>query len=524
MKRLISMLLVVVMSVALFGCAKAPAETPAAAAPAEAPADAPAAEATEKKDSLVISLQTELQTLNVMAQQNIVTNEVLINIYEGLVKLAQDASIVGNLAESWEWNADECKYTFKLKQGVKFHDGSDFTAKDVKFSFDVVQGEFASYQASIATVLDRAEIVDDYTVDVYLKAPSAAFLYNLATQMKIICADAFESTNKYTEGIVATGPYKLVSYDPTVGVELEAFDDYHGDIKPSIKHVTFKIIPDANTQVLALQNNELNISRDFPASAIATIEADENLDIFSHDCGMIYFLQFNLRENAIPELKDQRVRQAINYCLDKEAMIIVGEEGNGVASRSIASKVASGYGDNIPAYDRDVEKAKALMKEAGYENGFDIGKLICREGKDQKVAEIALGNLAEIGITCTIETVENNAYMDIAKSGTYTVCATHLNLGPDGSQTFEASSIRGAVPYSGLEDPVIEAARDAADLEMDSAKRTAILNEYLVYLGDQAYFAPCYYPQKSYAHTAGLEFTGFDPFTGMQVAMIKWAD
>lgn len=524
MKKFLCFLLAAAMCFCLFGCGSTETETTATpAASGSEPADDGAGTGTgTERDSLTISLSTELQTLSILGQQNIVTNQVLTNVYDGLLKLDQDGNVVANIAEDWVWDEEEVKYTFKLKEGIKFHDGSELKASDVVFTFDLITGDYENFNATVASQVDHAEVVDDYTVDVYLTAPSATFIYYCAIYVKVYCEAAWESTNGFTEGIVACGPYQLVSYDPSTGVVLEAFEDYHGDPKPSIKNVYFNIIPDANTQVMALQSGELNVSRDFPASSISTIEADENLDIYSHDCGMVYFLQFNLRDNTLEPLKNQQVRQAINYALDKEFMISVAEEGLGTPANSVGNPNMFGYDDEIPTYEYNVERAKELMAEAGYPDGFDLGTIYCREGKDQSVAEIAIENLAAIGITATVTMLENNAFIEQLSNGNYYVAASHLNFNTDAAQVFEVASIRGAVPYSGLEDPYVEEMRDACDLEMDTETRREMLNEVLDYLSEQAYFAPCYYPMMSYAHTAGLQFSGYDPFVGLQVRFLSW--
>jgi len=472
---------------------------------------------------LTISLATELQTLSIMGQSNIVTNEVLTNIYSGLLQFDQDGNVSPCVAESWEWNEDELKYTFKIRDDIKFHDGSDLTAEDVAFSIQLMLDEYPSFQSTLASMIKEVKQVDEYTVDVYMNSVAAAFLYNCCINCKIYSKAAWEPTNHYTEGIVATGPYKLVSYDPTIGVELEAFEDYFGDIKPAIKHVKFVITPDANTQVLALQNQELNISRDFPASAISTIEADENLDVFSHKCGMTYYLQFNLRDNAHEALKDVRVRQAINYCLDKEFILAVAEEGIGTVANTVGNPNMFGYDDNIPYYEYNVEKALELMKEAGYENGFEMEPMICRAGKDEKVAEIAIENLAAIGIKTSVTVVETNTFIEQMSKGNFTLSATHINLNTDGGAVFDIASIRGPIPFSGFEDPVIENYRDLSVAELDTETRRTQLNENLVYMSEQALFAPCYHAMKSYAHTKDVVFNGYDPFVGLQLCMLDWA-
>lgn len=520
MKRFLCIVLALAMCLSLAACGGQDTQEPTDSS-APSGGETQGTENKNETDTLTVSLSTELQTLSIYGQQNIVTNQVLTNIYDGLLMLDQDANLSPNIAESWDWDEENLKYTFHIRDDIKFHDGSDLKASDVAFSFNLIKEEYADYQATVAAQVDHVEVIDDYTIDVYLTAPSATFLYYCAIYVKIYCEAAWESTNGFTEGIVASGPYKLVSYDPTTGVELEAFEDYFAGA-PAIKHVKFNIIPDGNTQVLALQSGELNISRDFPASSITTIENDSNLDIYSHSCGMVYFLQFNLRDNTIEPLKNVKVRQAINYCLDKQFMVDVAEEGLGTIANSIANQNMFGYDDEVPGYEYNVEKALELMKEAGYEDGFDIGTIYCREGKDENVAEIARENLAAIGITATVTLLETNAFLDAMKNGNFTIAATHLNLNTDAGQTFEVSSIRGSVPYSGLEDPYIESQRDAQDMEMDEDARWTILHDTLVYLSEQAYFAPCYYPTMSYAHTAGLVFNGYDPFVGLQLRFLSW--
>ncbi len=515
---LIALLLIVTIS--LVACGQSTEQPSGSDAPDKTTGNTPGKPDDEKV--LHISLATELQTLNVLGQQNIVTNEVLSNIYDTLLILDQEANISPNVAESWDWNEGENKYTFHIKKGIKFHDGSELKASDVKFSFDLIQGEFASFQSSLANVLTKTEIVDDYTLDVYLKEPCALLLYYCCTDMRIFKKDAYDETNGYTEGIISCGPYKLVKYDPVIGVELEAFDDYHGESKPAIKHVQFDIIPDPNTQVIALQSGGLNISRDYPASAIKTIKDDPNLDIYAHKCGLVYFVQFNLRGDTIEPLKNQKVRQAINYALDKQAMILIADEGVGEVANSIANKNMFGYSEEIPYYEYNLDKAKELMKDAGYEDGFEISTIYTRDGKDKKIAEIVLDNLTKIGIKTNVTLLENNAFIENLRSGNFFVAVSHLNLNTDADHTFLVLSKTGSIPFSGIDDEYIEEQNKKQLVELDRDKRFKILNDTLVHVSEQAYYAPCYYPLKSYAHTADVGFNGYDPFVGLQLKFLYW--
>lgn len=528
-KKIVAAVLVLVMSLSILaGCSGGGTDPGTGTAPSapsgggEQPSGTGGEDAGPARDSITISLATELQTLDTYAMQNIVTNEVLCNIYETLLTLNDEGEAAPNVAESWEWDQDALKYTFKIKQGIKFHDGSELTANDVAFSFSLMCNEYASYQSAVANQVKDINVVDDYTVEVTLNNQSATFLYYCAIYVKMYCEAAYTANGGFVDTIVSCGPYKLVKYDSSVGAELELFEDYFGEIKPSIQKAYFNIIPDPNTQVVALENGELDVSRDFPASAITSIKGNENLDIYSHECGMIFFMMFNQRETGLEPFRNVKVRQAINYALDKESMIIVAEEGLATVANSIANKNMFGYSEAIPYYIYDVDKAKALMAEAGYPDGFEIDTIYTRDGKSKKVAEIAMENLKAIGITTTVTVLENNAYIDTLMNGNYNMASSYVNLNTDGDQAFEVLSVDGSVSFSGYYDEWLEEQKKLQGQELDVAKRFEILNNIFIHVAEEAYFAPIYYPYKSYAHAKGLVFNGYDKFVGMQLKFLAW--
>lgn len=127
-------------------------------------------------------------------------------MYDGLIKLDQDANIVPNVAESWEWDEEAVKYTFHIKKGVLFHDGTELKASDVAFTFNLLMNEYRDYQATTAAQIDHVEVVDDYTLDVYLTAPSASFLYNCVINVKLYSEAAWETTNGYSDGVISAAP------------------------------------------------------------------------------------------------------------------------------------------------------------------------------------------------------------------------------------------------------------------------------------------------------------------------------
>lgn len=156
MRRFISILLVCLMTFSLFGCGSE--DTSAESGQTADTGSSTTMTAAEKNENqtLVVSLATELQTLSILGMQNIVTNQVLTNIYDGLLTLDQEANICPSIAESWEWDEENMKYTFHIKQGIKFHDGSELTAKDVAFTFDLIKNEYSDYQAKQAVQGQRS--------------------------------------------------------------------------------------------------------------------------------------------------------------------------------------------------------------------------------------------------------------------------------------------------------------------------------------------------------------------------------
>lgn len=189
MKRFLCIVLALAMCLSLAACGGQDTQEPTDSS-APSGGETQGTENKNETDTLTVSLSTELQTLSIYGQQNIVTNQVLTNIYDGLLVLDQDANLSPNIAESWDWDEENLKYTFHIRDDIKFHDGSDLKASDVAFSFNLIKEEYADYQATVAAQVDHVEVIDDYTIDVYLTAPSATFLYYCAIYVKIYCEAA----------------------------------------------------------------------------------------------------------------------------------------------------------------------------------------------------------------------------------------------------------------------------------------------------------------------------------------------
>lgn len=532
MKRILTFAMAALLCLSAAGCGGKPASSqPAASQPASSQpqqnlADA-AVDATGKKlsadenplvedqNTVVISLASDLESLDPITTSTIVTNEVQSNIYEHLVDYDLEGNVIPGIASSWEYDEASMTYTIHLRDDVYFHDGSKLTADDVAFSLQ--KGKETGRMTLSCNYIDTIEIVDPVTLKVSLSANYSPFLYFLGINLKIICKNTYETTG-LTDVTNGTGPYKMVEYTPGDKVVLKAFDQYWGE-KPAIENLIFKIIPDANTQMLALSNGELNLSRDFAMNNIQSILDNPQLDIYTGESGNVYYIGIN---QSFEPFQDVRVRQAINYAVDREFIIEVCEEGYASPANSIANKGMLGYTEDAKYYEYDPEKAKALLAEAGYGDGLDVPSIICKDGKFKKAAEVILEDLKAVGINTDIQVKDANGFSDDFKKGNFALCVTSINLSQDAHHATMSFGTGNYLNYFSISDPDIDAMAKEAAEEQDPEQRKAIYHDMLCKVADDALYAPLYYPQKVWAVTSGLKNSTYDRYVGVLAKYMSW--
>ena len=244
--------------------------------------------AGDKRDNVVIALTTDVSSLNPYGQDNNVTNQVMFHIYEPLVTQDRDLNIVPCLADSWEESEDGMTWTFKLHEGVKFHDGSDFTAEDVVASYNYAKNESDSYKSRFATV-DSIEAVDDYTVVLHMNKKYPLLLTDLA----MVCISNKENIEGKTEeeignSVIGTGRYKLVEHVKEDHIDMVVNEDYWGEI-PEIKSVRFRPISNAATRTATMLSGELDVMGGVSVQDVDRLEAAEGIHIITEpSMEMIY--------------------------------------------------------------------------------------------------------------------------------------------------------------------------------------------------------------------------------------------
>ncbi len=368
-------------------------------------------EAPTYKDTLTIATGADQ---NYMDGQMNNTNDVYLRAcYSQLVRRGLDGQIEGDLAESWSVGEDGITWTFNLRHGVKFHNGKELTSKDVVASYQrLLTNSSIRYSALAKGYIANVYAVDDYTVCIETTEQIACLLANLTHRSNLILdADYIE---KYgmdlglsAESVNGTGPYKLAYWDRGQEMKLEAFPEYFRGEVPT-KYVDIKIVSDKNARLVAVETGQVDLTTGVDTNEIPRLSETEGINVLKLPSIGSQGLQFNCAEE---HMKDPRVRQAISYAIDRQLIVdtLYAPIGEVVCTAPVNPNVW-GY-SNFGVIQQDQEKAKQLLAEAGYPNGFKIKiQLNAGYNKSTETCEMVVAMLDEVGIKATIEVVDNATF------------------------------------------------------------------------------------------------------------------
>lgn len=330
------------------------------------------------------------------------TREIFFNIFEGLVKADSEGNIVAAVAEDWEVSDEGTVYTFTIREGMKFHNGDDVTADDVVYSISRCAGlldDGAYTAASTLSAIESVKKTGDNTVVITLSAANAEFLAYLATTNAAIIPDDY--TDQVTAP-VGTGPFKFVSRSPQENFVMERFDDYWGE-KALLSKVTC-LITDGGSMVMSLKSGAVDLCAHLSADQVASVE-----DRYTIEKDTMKLVQALYLNNAVAPFNNVLVRQALCYAIDKQMVIDFVCDGNGVA---VGSSMFPAFGkyymeELADLYPYNVEKAKQLLADAGYENGFSFTITVpSNYPQHVQAGEVIASMLQQVGITANIKQVE----------------------------------------------------------------------------------------------------------------------
>ncbi len=323
------------------------------------------------------------------------------NIFEGLTRFGPDGSVLPGLAREWEISEDGLEYTFRLADGVTFHDGTPMTAADVVFSLDRARGEGSTNaQPQLFAAIDTVEALDDHSVRVTLSQPDGAFLFNMAWGDAVILSPESVETNASQP--IGTGPFRFVRWAQGDRIELERNPDYWGD-PVALERATFRFIQDPNAAFAAMMAGDVDAFPNFPApETLAQFEADPRFSVIVGNTEGNTILAMNHRTEA---LSDTRVRQAIAHAINRQDIIDGAMFGYGAPIGTHFAPHHPDYVDLTELSPHDPDAARALLAEAGHE-GLSLRLALPPPAYARRGGEIVAAQLREVGIRTEISNVE----------------------------------------------------------------------------------------------------------------------
>ncbi|MEP4248148.1 ABC transporter substrate-binding protein [Tateyamaria sp.] len=355
------------------------------------------------KTDITVAMQLEPPHLDpTSAAAGAIDSVLYSNVFEGLTRFMGDGSVVPGLAKSWEISDDGLTYTFSLRDGVTFHDGTAMDAEDVKFTLDRILAEdSANAQKALYAAISSVEVVDPKTVRLTLSEPNGNMLFNLAWGDAVIVAP--ESIENIKQQPIGTGPFKFDSWTQGDSIQISQYADYWGD-QPALTEATFKFISDPTAAFGAMMAEDVDAFVGFPAPEnLPQFEADPRFQVLTGSTEGETILSTNNKQAPFDDL---RVRQALAHAIDRQAIIDGAMFGFGTPIGTHFAPHNPAYVDltGLSAYDPD--KARALLAEAGMADGFETTLHLPPPSYARRGGEIIAAQLAEVGIKAEIINVE----------------------------------------------------------------------------------------------------------------------
>lgn len=433
--------------------------------------------------------------------------EAMKHIYDSLIKSGNNLELEPGLATSWT-AIDDTTWEFKLRPNVKFHDGSDFTAEDVKFSIERIPKVAGPNPTTIyVRRVKGVEIVDPLTVRVKTDGPAPTLpndFIRLFVVSHIAAKDYSDSAEKASEGFnsgkaaIGTGPYKFVSWTPKEQLVLQSFDGYWGGKEPWDK-VIRKELPNDAARVAQLKAGQVDLIARIPASDVPTLETDSKLTIVRQDSVYLFNMAFDFREkspqvsakNGSPlasnPFRDAKVREAFDLAIDRETITEIAMEGMGAVQTQLVTPNIFGYNPDIKPAKSDVDRAKKLLAEAGYPDGFKVTFSFTNDRLpgDKDTGTTIAQMLTAIGIQVEANAQPGAVYFPANTRGDYSLTMSGWGT-LTGEANYTLSSLvhtndptkkLGAFNIRGYSNPEMDKLIEAAGVEMDAGKREQYLKD-----------------------------------------------
>lgn len=407
-------------------------------------------------------------------------NVVYEKVYETLVVPDKNMEPQPLLAKEWK-QIDDVTWEFKLREGVKFHDGAPFNADAVKTNFErILDPKTSSPQAGKLEMIKEIKVIDDTTVQFLLKYPYAPLLSILeSNEGSIISPKSItENSDKIGQNPVGTGPFVFESWKSGEEIAIKKNKDYWGN-KPKIDGVVFKVVPEDATRIAMIETGEAHVTDQVPVTEIERIDASDTMDLYRTDGLAVEYLSFNTKKKPFDDI---RVRKAVAHAIEVDAIIKGVYNDIGTKANSTMSPKVFGYDPTIKGYDYDINEAKKLLKEAGVKDGLEFTLTTSDRKERINMAEVIQSQLKGIGINVKIQVLEYGAYIEATAKGEHQVAIGGWgNATGDGDYNqynlFNSKSQGAAGNSAFYSNPEVDKLIESARKESDSEKRKELYSQ-----------------------------------------------
>ncbi len=471
---------------------------------------------------LKIGTAAEAQSMDPYFINNDDTSSVLGNIYDQLIMFDKDINPQPGLAESWK-NTTPKEWVLNLRKGVKFHNGNAFNADDVIFSYDRVHNWDKSAFKSKVNMIEKVEKLDDFTIKMTTKKPYPVFLRQL-TYINILDKETLEGKTDQWIGLnpVGTGPYKFKSWSKGSHLNLVSFDGYWKG-EATYKTLTFKPLTNDATRVAAILSGAVDIINKVPQVDVDKIKRNDKLDFFKAPSLRTIYLHMDQHRETSPYVKsatgknplmDKRVRQAFSYAINRDEITKYIMKGFAIPATQINANTVYGHDDSIKSYGYDPEKAKALLAEAGYSDGFEIELDSLNRGAYPKVAQAVASNLARVGVKVKVDAAPGSSYFGKMGKRETSLVLIGWASGSGDASSFLDSIVHSVNPDEGygkynwgnFSNEKANELIEASASTMDPAARLVQLKEVTKITQDEVAYLPLYYTVELYAASNKVKF------------------
>lgn len=466
--------------------------TPTATEPDETATDE-IDEDTDEPTSVTIGVAQGGWDLIPARDTDFVSNLVYTLIYDNVVNLNPDAEIVPELATDWTVESDT-QYVFDLREGVTFHDGTEFTADDVEYTYDWIVNEENPRKNYVASVADVV-VEDDTTVRFDLSEPFAPFLFKVHAVLWPLSQEAMESKGEdYNTSPVGTGPYELTSWDSGNKAVLEKYDDYWKEGKPSIDTVEFRILPDDSSRAAQLETGSIDLIDTLPSQFTGRIQGADGVSLIQTGGVSSGRVDFNTDVEA---LADRRVRRALTFAIDKQKIVDTVLQGFAEPAKSVLPKSFAAYADDFQDFNdpgADPEHAQQLLEDAGYSD-LTLEIKTSTRSNHRRAATLIQSMWLEAGVDASVKSMDGSTFFSQELAGDFEVAVSNWTWFGDPDTLLYLYHSEGLNVWN-ISNSELDSMLDEQRRTVDPEARQAIMRDIQKLVYEEAYSAYTYYPNR----------------------------